>query len=348
MNPPVTDSPAASAIPLSLLDRALTRTGVPDATILTEVVERARAAEDLGFHGFWVAEHHAVPGIAGSAPTVLAAAIAGATSRMRVGTGGIMVPAHPPFIIAEAIAVLTALHPDRLDWGLGASLGFTSAVRRVLLQSDDAADRFGDDVTRILEALGGASPVTLRPEPTTPARLHVLTGGARLPLAAGSGLGAVMGGPSIHPPEDAAAPRRGRPGHSGLADYRRTLRPSAHCPVPRVTVSVPVFVADTPEAARRLALPEAWATALSRSTGSFDPLQPAEELDVTRLTRQQAARVERALAQTVHGTPEQVQERLTAIVRWTGADELLLTGGVSDPAGGAHSDRLLASLRVEA
>ena len=192
MNPPVTDSPAASAIPLSLLDRALTRTGVPDATILTEVVERARAAEDLGFHGFWVAEHHAVPGIAGSAPTVLAAAIAGATSRMRVGTGGIMVPAHPPFIIAEAIAVLTALHPDRLDWGLGASLGFTSAVRRVLLQSDDAADRFGDDVTRILEALDGASPVTLRPEPTTPARLHVLTGGARLPLAAGSGLGAVM------------------------------------------------------------------------------------------------------------------------------------------------------------
>ena len=100
MNPPVTDSPAASAIPLSLLDRALTRTGVPDATILTEVVERARAAEDLGFHGFWVAEHHAVPGIAGSAPTVLAAAIAGATSRMRVGTGGIMVPAHPPYIIA--------------------------------------------------------------------------------------------------------------------------------------------------------------------------------------------------------------------------------------------------------
>ena len=115
-----------------------------------------------------------------------------------------------------------------------------------------------------------------------------------------------------------------------------------------MTVSVPVVVADTPEAARHLALPEAWATALSRSTGSFDPLQPAEELDVTRLTRQQAARVERALAQTVHGTPEQVQERLTAIVRWTGADELLLTGGVSDPAGGAHSDRLLASLRVEA
>lgn len=344
----MTDAPTPSAVPLSLLDRALTRTGVPDATILAEVVDRARRAEDLGFHGFWVAEHHAVPGIAGSAPTVLAAAIAGATNRIRVGTGGIMVPAHPPFIIAEAIAVLTALHPGRLDWGLGASTGFTSAVRRVLQQSDDAADHFGDDVGRVLEALDGTSPVTLRPQLSTPAPLHVLTGGARLPLAARCGLGAVVGGPSVHPPADADAPRRGRPGHPGLADYRRTFRPSPHGPVPRVTVSVSVSVADTPEAARRLALPEAWATALSRSTGSFDPLRPVDELDPAGLTRQQAERVERALAQTVHGTPEQVQERLTAIVRWTGADELLLTGGVSDQAGGAHSDRLLASLRVEA
>lgn len=346
-NGPAPDGPAGRVrVPLSLLDRALTPVGRTDAAVLRDIVDRARTAERLGFHGFWVAEHHAVPGIAGSAPALLASAVAQATRTIRVGTGGFMVPAHPPFLLAEQIAVLAALHPGRFDHGLGASTGFTSAVRAALRQAKNAADRFDADVSELLSALAGRSPVTLRPQPEAPVPLHLLTGGGRLPLAASLGLGAVVGGPSVHPPDQHRRRDPGRPGHTGLASYRADFRPSTHVPAPRVTVSVPAYVAHTPEAARRLALPEAWATALARSTGSFDALRPAGDLRLDSLTWQQARRVEQVLAHVVHGTPEQVRERLTAIAEWTSADELMLTGGVADPDGGALSDELLAGISV--
>lgn len=342
----------ADRVPVSVLDRALARDGVPDASVLREVVDRAVRLEELGFRGVWVAEHHAVPGVAGSSPGLLAAAVAGATSRVRVGTGGIMLPAHPPFIVAETIATLESLHPGRIDAGLGASTGFTAAVRRALRQSEDAADRFDDDLEELTAVLDGRSAVTVRPQPSAPTPLFVLTGRGRLSLAARLGLGAVIGGPSVHPPEpddsvrlDPGPPARG-PGHPAALAYRRDFSPSPWCAGPRLLVNVSVAIAPTEEAARSLALPEAWALALSRSTGSFDPLQSVQDLDVDRLTQQQARRVERALATTVHGTPDQVAARLAEIVRHTGADELLVTGGVSDPDGGALSDTLLAQLDV--
>lgn len=345
---------SAGRVPVSVLDRALARDGVPDASVLREVVDRAVRLEELGFHGVWVAEHHAVPGISGSSPGLLAAAVAGATSRIRVGTGGIMLPAHPPFVVAETISTLEALHPGRIDAGLGASTGFTAAVRDALRQSEDAADRFDDDLEELTAVLAGRSAVTVRPQPSAPTPLFVLTGGGRLPLAARLGLGAVIGGPAVHPPashdsplHDHGSPARG-PGHPAALAYRSDFSPSSWFTRLRLLVNVSVSVAPTEAAARRLALPEAWAWALSRSTGSFDPLPRARDLDPGRLTQQQARRVERALATTVHGTPEQVTARLTGIVRHTGADELLVTGGVSDPDGGALSDTLLAQVDVRA
>ncbi len=331
-------------IPVSVLDRALSRRDVPDHVVLREVLERAVRLESLGFHGVWVAEHHAVPGIAGSSPTLLASAIAGATSRIRVGTGGVMLPAHPPFVVAEAVATLEALHPSRIDVGIGASTGFTAAVRTALRQADDAAARFEADLAELTDTLAGHGAVTLRPQPASPTPLHVLTGGSRLPLAARTGLGAVLGGPSVDP--GGATDAGGPAPHPGAADYRRSFVPSPWSSAPRLTVSVSVAVAPTEEAARRLALPEAWAMALSRSTGSFDPLLPAADLDLAGLTSQQARRVERALEATVHGTPEQVAARLTRIVRHTGADELLVTGGCSDPEGAETSDRLLGQMEI--
>ena len=337
------------AIPVSVLDRALTRRGVTDHVVLREVVDRAVRLEDLGFHGVWAAEHHAVPGIAGSSPALLASAIAGATARIRVGTGGIMLPAHPPFIVAESVSTLEALHPSRVDVGLGASTGFTSAVRRSLRQADDAATRFETDLAELTDVLAGRSAVTVRPKPSAPTPLYVLTGGGRLPVAARAGLGAVLGGPSVDPAEDTRAdgPHEGG-AHPGAVAYRRSFVPSPWFETSRLIVSASVAVAPTEEAARRLALPEAWAMALSRSTGSFDSLLPAEDLDVATLTSQQARRVERALASTVHGTPEQVATRLTRIVRHTGADELLVTGDVADREGGALSDQLLGQLDIRA
>ena len=138
----------------SLLDRSRTRVGLPDAEALEATIARAVHAEQVGYHRFWVAEHHAVPGIASGAPAVLLAAVGARTTRIRIGSGGVMLPLHQPLVVAEQFLVLDALHPGRVDLGLGRSLGFTPPVRRALRRDhedgdtfeDDLEDRFGDDI----------------------------------------------------------------------------------------------------------------------------------------------------------------------------------------------------------
>jgi alkanesulfonate monooxygenase SsuD/methylene tetrahydromethanopterin reductase-like flavin-dependent oxidoreductase (luciferase family) len=136
---------------LSLLDRSRTRTGHPEGAALTHTVERAVAAEELGYRRFWVAEHHGVPGVASGAPAVLLAAIGAHTATIRLGSGGVMLPHHQPLVVAEQFLMLAALYPGRIDLGLGRSLGFTAPVRRALRRSGDEPDTFADDVV-LLEA----------------------------------------------------------------------------------------------------------------------------------------------------------------------------------------------------
>jgi luciferase family oxidoreductase group 1 len=121
---------------LSLLDRSHTRVGEPDAAALSGTVARAVRAEQLGFDRFWVAEHHGVPGVAGAAPAVLLAAIAGRTTTIRLGSAGVMLPHHQPLVVAEQFATLSAFAPGRVDLGLGRSPGFTPPVRRALREAD--------------------------------------------------------------------------------------------------------------------------------------------------------------------------------------------------------------------
>jgi len=144
-----TDEPTRTRF--SVLDRSRTRTGEDRAETLRATVRFAQQAEALGYHRFWVSEHHSVPGVAGSAPTVLAAAIASTTSRIRVGTGGVMLPNHQPLVVAEQFGVLEPLFPGRIDMGLGRSVGFTDGVRKAL--GCDKSD--ADDFTRQLEQLLG-------------------------------------------------------------------------------------------------------------------------------------------------------------------------------------------------
>ncbi|MGP9725496.1 MsnO8 family LLM class oxidoreductase [Corynebacterium sp. AOP40-9SA-29] len=319
----------------SLLDRANTVDGTPDATALRRVVERAGRAEALGYHRFLVAEHHGVPGIAGSAPGVLAAAVGQATSTVRIGTAGIMVPDHAPIVVAEQAAVLAALFPGRVDIGLGSSVGFTGAVRRALRQPQDAAtarEGFADDLAEVLGYLRGgadgthapeAPEVTMRPALATAPPVYLLTGGSphSLALASHHGLGVILGGPD---------PGRVDRGGEDAAQ--------------EVIVSRTVAVAPTREAARDLVLPEVWAQVMSRSTGAFMPLRPVAELDEAELTAQQRRRVDRALENTVYGTAEDVSAALHALAARTGASEILVTGGASDPAGQERSDALLAGI----
>lgn len=322
---------------LSLLDRSRTRVGHSDGAALTHTVERAVAAEELGHHRFWVAEHHGVPGIASGAPAVLLAAIGARTRSIRLGSGGVMLPHHQPLVVAEQFLVLTALHPGRVDLGVGRSLGFTAPVRRALRRSTEEPDTFSEDVDELRAFLERSAPVTARPvvEETVP--LFVLATGRGLTVAAELGLPAVVGGPLLDDPSLTQV----------LADYRAAFRPH-HGSRPHVTVSLDVLVADTDAEARDLALPEVWAMAQSRHTGSFGPLESVDSCR-TQLRGPQCGdrhrdRVERALDRVTAGDAQTVRRRLEELVDRSGADELLVSGSTYDRDALAASDAAVAAL----
>ncbi|WP_245627929.1 MsnO8 family LLM class oxidoreductase [Actinomadura oligospora] len=239
----------------SILDRSRTRDGEEPSQALRNTVAFAQQADELGFHRFWVAEHHSVPGVAGSAPTVLAAAVAAATSHVRVGTGGVMLPNHQPLIVAEQFGVLASLHPDRIDMGLGRSVGFTGGVRRALGHDrEDAAD-FATQIHELLGYFSGEQDVH--------PGVHAWPAeGLRVPafiLATGQGadLAAQLGLPLV------IAPARGEDAMvAAIERYREAFRPSAQEDEPYVIVSGTVAIADTTEEARRMLVPEAWAQCL--------------------------------------------------------------------------------------
>ena len=312
----------------SVLDRANTIAGLSESETLRGVIEHARSVEKLGFERFLVAEHHAVPGIPGSQPAVLAAAVAAQTSDIRVGTGGIMLPNRQPLLAAEQIATLEALFPGRIDAGVGNSVGFTAPVRRALRQGDprELKGRYRDDLVEMLSYLDGTAEVTARPLNDARTPVWILAGFKSVALAAELGLGVILGGPN----QVAAAQL-----------YRENFRPG-RIDAPSVILSATVAVAPTAEAARDLLLPEAWAQARARSTGSFGPLLPVADLPDT--TARERRRMEETLASAIHGTPGDVDKQLRELLDAAGAEELLVTGGMSDLGGRAESERLLAGM----
>ncbi|WP_030301221.1 LLM class flavin-dependent oxidoreductase [Streptomyces katrae] len=308
---------------LSILDRSRTREGHPAPQALRDTVELARAAERLGYHRFWVSEHHSVPGVAGSAPAVLAAAVAGATRRIRVGTGGVMLPNHQPLVVAEQFGVLESLFPGRIDMGLGRSVGFTGGIRRALGRDTGDADRFEEQLAELLGWLDGTQQthpqVHARPAEGLRIPAYVLATGEGAGIAARAGLPLVVG--------DLRA--RGRVTEV-IGRYREEFRPSAGGSEPYVMISGTVAVAPTPQEARRILVPEAWSLAYSRTRGSFPALRPAEEVEALAMTPKERELYEGGLAGHVHGTEEQVAAQLAEVAELTGADELLVTTSTYD------------------
>jgi luciferase family oxidoreductase group 1 len=319
-------------VELSLLDRSRTRVGEPESAALSHTVERAVAAEKSGYRRFWVAEHHAVPGIASGSPPVLLAALGSRTSTIRIGSGGVMLPHHQPLVVAEQFLMLEALFPGRIDLGLGRSPAFTAPVRRAMRQDESAPDRFTADLVELRDYLDGTGPVTAHPVSDRTIPMFVLATGQGLMVAARLGLPAVLGGPLLDSPELDAA----------LAGYRREFRPSPRAQRPRVTLALEVTVAETDEQARALVLPEAWAMARSRSTGVFPPLEPVGE--GASWTDQTRRRVEAAVRRAIAGTPQTVRRRIEQLTDRTGAEELLATTSTYDRAALAASDAALARI----
>lgn len=327
--------------PLSILDRANTRIvdgqTIDARQVFAEVTRRAQAVEALGYHRFWVAEHHSVPGIAGSAPTLLLPHLASATSTLRLGTGGIMVPSHQPLVIAEQIGTLQSLFGGRLDAGLGASTGFTKPIRAALRQSDDAAQHFGDDVDAVISYLDGTADITVYPADRSATPLYILTGGGAALFAASRGAGLVLGGPAV----TNGLKTTGE--HSAPAqEYRRHFVTSPHRrQAPWVIASVNIAVAPTRREAEDLLLSEAWAMTHARRSGVFSPLESPAVIRQQSPSQQQQRRIDRVLTSSIYGTPVEVIQQLEAVLNYTGADELLVTGNAWDLTAQSRSDELL-------
>lgn len=305
----------------SVLDRSRTREGHQVTEALRDTVRLAQDLEKLGYHRIWVSEHHGVPGVAGSAPTVLAAAVAAATRTIRVGTGGVMLPNHRPLVVAEQFGVLESLFPGRIDMGLGRSVGFTAGVRSALGRDKDDAEDFGAQLDELLGWFRGTSPTGVHARPTEGLTVppFVLALGEGATIAARAGLPMVIG--------DLRNREKMR---RGIDRYRATFRPSVWAREPYVVVSGTVAVAASPEEARRLLLPEAWSMAYSRTHGTFPPLPPAERVEALTMTAKERGFYESGLTGHIVGTEDQVAHELETLIKETGAQEVLVTTSTYD------------------
>ncbi|MFD3843309.1 LLM class flavin-dependent oxidoreductase [Streptomyces sp. NPDC058642] len=319
----------------SVLDRSRTREGHSNAEALRDTVRFAQELEGLGYHRFWVSEHHGVPGVAGSAPTVLAAAVAAATRTIRVGTGGVMLPNHRPLVVAEQFGVLESLFPGRIDMGLGRSVGFTDGVRKALGRGKDDADDFAGQLDELLGWFRGTSPtgVHARPAEGLTVPPFVLAMGEGAAIAARAGLPMVIGD------------LRGRDRmQRGIDHYRTHFRPSPWAPEPYVVISGTIAVAATPADARRLLIPEAWSMAHSRTHGTFPPLPAAERVEALTMTAKERDLYESGLTGHIAGTEDQVAHELETVLKETGAQEVLVTTSSHDRDALLDSYRRLASI----
>jgi luciferase family oxidoreductase group 1 len=306
-------------IPLSVLDLATVATGSTPADALADTTRLARTAEELGYHRLWVAEHHGMPAVASSAPAVLVAHLADATTRLRIGAGGVMLPNHAPLVVAEQFATLEALHGGRIDLGLGRAPGTDPATARALRRSTDlGAERFPHDVVELLSYLAGTESSSPGPRP--------VPGAGYLPevwLLGSSTYSAELAG-VIGLPFSFAYHFSPAQLDAALDRYRRSFRPSPFLERPHTMVAVSVLCADSDGDADFLAGPSALAL-LQLRTGRLGPIVSPEEAAAYPYTDEERSLVDAVTATHLIGDPATVHRGLTALAERTGADELMLS-----------------------
>ena len=323
-------------VPLSVLDLVPVREGDTPAQALRNTLDLARHADDWGYRRYWMAEHHNMTGIASAATSVVIGYVAGGTRRIRVGSGGIMLPNHSPLVIAEQFGTLESLYPGRIDLGLGRAPGTDQLTARALRRDPAAADTFPDDVLE-LQAL--FAPV----QPGQPYRA-VPGAGLNVPLwilgssLYGSQLAAAFGLPyafASHFAPDAL--------HQALQIYRERFKPSAQLEQSYAMPCVNVIAADTDEEARRLftTAQQSFTRMIRNTRGQMPP--PID--DIERFwTPAEKAQVSRMLSCSFVGSPETVRRELQAFVEATGADELIVSGPIFDHGARLRSFELLAEV----
>ena len=325
--------------PLSVLDLAPIVEGADARAALVNSLDLARHAETWGYRRYWVAEHHNMDGVASSATAVLVGAVAAATTTIRVGSGGVMLPNHAPLVIAEQFGTLATLYPDRIDLGLGRAPGTDRATMRALRRHLDASDEESafprdvvelqayldpprpDQVVRAIPGVGTQVPIWLLGSSLFSAQLAAYLG---LPFAFASHFAPDL---LLH----------------ALQAYRETYQPSARWPKSHAMVGVNVVCADSDAEAARL-FTSIQQRFLGMQRGVRGPLpRPIDPAQMEMLwTPQEKAGVARMLAASAVGAPATVAGRLGELVEATQADELIVAGAVHDHAARLRSYELLA------
>jgi luciferase family oxidoreductase group 1 len=326
---------------MSVLDLVPVSEGRDATAAVHSSLELARQADTLGFTRYWVAEHHNMPGIASSAPAVMIGAIAAATRDIRVGSGGVMLPNHQPLVIAEQFGTLAALHPGRIDLGLGRAPGtdqFTAAALR--RSADPSAENFPQQVGELGCFLAGEWPdghpyghIAAVPHAPQPPTIWLL--GSSLFSAELAGL---LGMPfafahHFSPTNTLAA----------FARYRESVTPGRTLGEPYAMLTVQVICAPTDEDAARIALPGALSFLRLRQ-GRPGPLPSPSTAAAHPWTDQERAFVEQRREGQAIGSPETVEKELAALLDATHADELMITTTAHDPADRLRSTQLVRDL----
>ncbi|MFA1542805.1 LLM class flavin-dependent oxidoreductase [Actinomadura monticuli] len=319
----------------SVLDLAPVVSGSTSGQALRNTLDLARHAERLGYHRYWLAEHHAMPGIASSATAVLIGQVAAATSTMRVGSGGIMLPNHAPMVVAEQFGTLEALYPGRIDLGLGRAPGTDQATALALRRSPDAlsVDDFPQQVIELRDYFGAGSKVTPAAGNEPPIWLLGSSGySARL-----AGLLGLPFAFAHHFSAENTEP--------ALALYRDSFRPGA-LDEPYTMIGVSVTAAATDERARELAAPQALSFLRLRQ-GRPGPLPTPEETAAHPYTPLERQMIDARLGDQVLGAPETVRAQMDALIERTGVDEVMVMTQVFDHADRLRSYDILADLYKE-
>ncbi|HEY4143197.1 MAG TPA: LLM class flavin-dependent oxidoreductase [Pseudolabrys sp.] len=327
-------------IPLSVLDLSPVATGMTGAQALRNSLELARLCDSLGYVRYWVAEHHNMPAIASSAPDIMIGQIAAVTSRMRIGSGGVMLPNHAPLMVAERFKILEALYPGRIDLGLGRAPGTDPATsyalrrRQGITEEDDFLERFQE--LMLLETRGfpaGHPFHNVRAMPSdVPLPPIYLLGSSDYSAQLAGQIGAAFA---------FAHHFASFPADEAMRLYRDSFRPSASHDRPHAILGTQVMVADTDEEAERLALTFDLNT-VRRAKGEYLPLASPEEAAAFDYTPVDRTRVAQGRNRISVGSPKTVREKLMPLLEATKADELMATSMIFDHTARKRSYELLA------
>lgn len=324
-------------IPFSILDLAHITHGSVAADALHNSLDLARHAERLGYKRFWLAEHHNMTGIASAATSVVIGYVAGGTSTIRVGSGGIMLPNHPPLMIAEQFGTLESLYPGRIDLGLGRAPGTDQRTVQALRRDPARADDFPQEVLELKAFLGPVQPgQAVRAVPGAGLEVPLWILGSSL---FGAQVAAMFGLPYAFASHFAPEAL-----DQALEIYRATFEPSDQLDRPHAMVAANVIVAETDAEARRLftSVQQAFANMIRGTRGQMQP--PIDDIE-SYWSPMEKAHAERMLACSFVGSPDTVRAGLAGFLERTGADELMVAVPLFDHRSRIRSLEMLSEIR---